>query len=101
MRGGSATSAEEVRTYRNLRERIDARLMAEGVSHEVLEYVRGNTPAEDICAVASQRDAALIVIGYRRRTPAGKALLGSDAQEILLSAPCPVLAVRESGEPAG
>jgi nucleotide-binding universal stress UspA family protein len=33
------------------------------------------------------------VIGYRRRTAAGKALLGSDAQDILMSSPVPVLAV--------
>ena len=38
--------------------------------------------------------ASLVVMGYRRRSPAGKAILGSDAQGILMRAPCPVLAVR-------
>ena len=42
--------------------------------------------------------AILIVVGYRRRSPAGKFLLGSDAQQILLEAPCPVLAVRPADE---
>jgi nucleotide-binding universal stress UspA family protein len=34
------------------------------------------------------------VVGMHRRSPVGKALLGSTAQRILLGAPCPVLAVR-------
>ncbi len=43
---------------------------------------------------AIDEDAGLLVIGLRKRTPTGKFLLGSNAQEILLDAPCPVLAVK-------
>jgi nucleotide-binding universal stress UspA family protein len=39
-------------------------------------------------------DAELCVIGIRRRTAVGKALLGSNADRILMDAPCPVLAVK-------
>jgi nucleotide-binding universal stress UspA family protein len=101
MPGGSATTGEEAMTYRRLLEDLDERLTAEGVPHEVREYVRGNTPADDVCRTAEEIGAILIVVGYRRRSPAGKFLLGSDAQQILLEAPCPVLAVRPDDEVAG
>ena len=58
------------------------------------QLVRGNEPAEDLITVANETDADLIVIGLRRRTPVGKLILGSNAQRILLDAPCAVLAVK-------
>ncbi|MCI9887884.1 universal stress protein [Micrococcales bacterium 31B] len=41
-----------------------------------------------------------VVIGMRRRTPVGKALLGSLSQSILLDSPVPVLAVKPAANPA-
>jgi nucleotide-binding universal stress UspA family protein len=64
----------------------------------VKEFVRGNTPTEDILEVARQAGAEMIVIGVRRRSPVGKMILGSNAQEILLDADCPVLAVKAPTE---
>jgi nucleotide-binding universal stress UspA family protein len=50
---------------------------------------------EGILALAEDIEADLIVIGGRRRSPSGKALFGSIAQNVLLNAPCPVTFVRE------
>ena len=58
------------------------------------QLVRGVEPAEDLVKVAEETSAELIVIGLRRRTPVGKLILGSNAQRILLDAPCAVLAVK-------
>ena len=56
---------------------------------------RASSPAEDLINIAEARSTAeLIVIGLRRRSPVGKLILGSNAQRILLDAPCPVLAVK-------
>ena len=73
---------------------VSSRLSEAGIEHEVRSLVRGADPAEDLVAVADEIDADLIVIGLRRRTPVGKLIMGSNAQQILLDASCPVLAVK-------
>ena len=73
---------------------VRERLEAAGVEHEFRQLVRGVDPAEDLIAVADEVDADLIVIGLRRRTPVGKLIMGSNAQQVLLDASCPVLAVK-------
>ena len=75
-------------------ERIATDAAADGVDMEVRQLVRGNEPAEDLISVADETGADLIVIGMRRRSPVGKLILGSNAQRILLDAPCAVLAVK-------
>ena len=65
-----------------------------GVEHEIRTLERGMDPADDLVNVAGEVDAELIVIGLRRRSPVGKLILGSNAQRVLLDAPCPVLAVK-------
>ena len=54
----------------------------------------GDDPIDAILEVIEQVQASLLVIGMRRRSPAGKLFLGSRAQQLLLNAPCPVLAVK-------
>ena len=73
---------------------VRARLTESGVKFDLREVVRGLDASEDLIAVAEDTDAELIVIGLRRRTPVGKLILGSNAQRVLLDAPCPVLAVK-------
>lgn len=70
-----------------------AEIEAAGLSLEVREGSVDADPAEDLLEAAT-RDGVLIVIGLRRRTPIGKLILGSNAQRILLDAPCPVIAVK-------
>lgn len=73
---------------------VERRLDELDVLHEVRQTTRGRDAADDIIAAAEAEGAELIVIGLRRRSPVGKLLLGSNAQRILLDAPCPVLAVK-------
>ena len=51
--------------------------------------------AESIVEMAGRTDADLLVIGGRRRSPTGKVVFGSTAQEVLLESPCPVTFVRD------
>ena len=94
MYGGRREDEAEVLAYRQELEAVDTKLKAAGIDHTMHEYVRGLSPAEDLTRAAKEEDADLIVIGLRRRTATGKFLLGSNAQEILLDAECPVLAVK-------
>ena len=73
---------------------LEARLKESGLQYDLRQLVRGLEPAEDLISIAESSSAELIVIGLRRRTPVGKLILGSNAQRILLDAPCPVLAVK-------
>ncbi|MDR9450100.1 MAG: universal stress protein [Acidimicrobiia bacterium] len=94
MEGGDKEEAEEVLEYRRELEEVERRLTEIGIPHQVHEFVRGQTPSEDLVQCATDLEAELIVIGLRRRSSVGKFLLGSNAQEILLDAKCPVLAVK-------
>lgn len=100
-KGGSALDDEEAVEHERELAEVRAQLDAEGIENEVRQLVRGMDPAEDLIAVAKETGADFIVIGLRRRTPVGKLILGSNAQRILLEAPCPVLAVKAAEESVG
>lgn len=53
-----------------------------------------DSSADVILDEIEQHQATRLVIGVKRRTPVGKALLGSFSQHLLLHAPIPVLAVK-------
>ena len=93
-KGGSALDREAAMGLDDALSAASARVTEAGIEHEVRSLVRGADPAEDLVAVADEVDADLIVIGLRRRTPVGKLIMGSNAQQILLDASCPVLAVK-------
>lgn len=96
MKGGSRDEAREAVRYREELESIRERLRSEGVAHDVREFVRGNTVSEDLVELCEKEQAELVVIGLRRRSPVGKLVLGSNAQDILLHVDCPVLCVKSA-----
>ncbi|GAA2805295.1 universal stress protein [Kribbella solani] len=98
-RGGRGYDSDEAAANDAALTEVREQLDSTGVPYEVRQLVRGLDPAEDLVAVAEQVQAEFIVIGLRRRSPVGKLILGSNAQRVLLDAPCPVLAVKaDEGE---
>lgn len=93
-RGGAGISGDSIRKSEEDLRQVHARLEDAGVKGEVRGLVRGKEPAEDLIVVAEETKASLIIIGLRKRTPVGKLILGSNAQRVLLDAPCDVLAVK-------
>jgi nucleotide-binding universal stress UspA family protein len=94
MRGGGREDEREIIAYRDELAEVERRLASEGISFQIRELVRGQSPSEDLVEFANDEGVDLIVIGVRRRSPVGKLVLGSNAQDILLRADCPVLAVK-------
>jgi nucleotide-binding universal stress UspA family protein len=80
--GASATQLAPVREAGNVFEEA-------GVEYEVTES--SGDPAESIIEAADEADADLIVVGGRKRSPAGKALFGSVTQTVILNAGRPVM----------
>lgn len=68
-------------------------LRGAGVTHEI--YSEPDDPAHRVIELAEQLDADLIVIGLQKRSPTLKLFIGSHTRDILVDAPCPVVAVRE------
>jgi nucleotide-binding universal stress UspA family protein len=68
-------------------------LSDEGIDAEVNAAV-GESGPDAFVQLASDLEADRVVVGGDRRSPAGKAVFGSDAQTILLDATCPVVYVR-------
>jgi nucleotide-binding universal stress UspA family protein len=93
-RGGREFDSDDAMETETQLQEVRDQLGGAGVEHEIRQLVRGMDPAEDLIAVAAEVAAEFIVIGLRRRTPVGKLILGSNAQRVLLDAPCPVLAVK-------
>lgn len=96
MRGGERDELDQLITSQEDFADLDRQLKESGVQYRMVEYARGNSPAEDLLQASKDEDADLIVIGIRRRSPVGKLILGSNAQDILLNAEASVLAVKAS-----
>ena len=74
-------------------ERLEQRLQGLSIPAEFKMFVRGHNAVEEIQNLVHREQVSLLVIGLRRRSAVGK-LLGSVAHDILMTVPCPVLAVK-------
>jgi nucleotide-binding universal stress UspA family protein len=84
--------AEAARFARQRLTRLAARARKAGVPTTIL--LGEGDPAREIVRVARSIRANLLVIGTHGRTGWSKLMLGSVAQRVVATAPCPVLSVR-------
>lgn len=93
LRGGDDTNAEDVRAGEAAIELVADRLADSDATVETHQFVRGNAPVDDLLAQADEVEADEFVVGIRERSPVGKVVFGSTAQQLLLEADRPVRCV--------
>lgn len=78
----------------NVASEIIARAEAVGVKATVVQSTHEDDLVGEFNRLVDEYQAAMIVIGLRKRSPIGKFILGSQAQRIMLEASVPVLTAR-------
>lgn len=86
--GGDKSTDEEIVAGTEALERLETAIGAD--THQI---VRGNPPHEDLLTFAVDHDVDELVVGIRKRSPTGKLLFGSTAQDLLLETDRPVVTV--------
>ena len=79
------------------RELVDLKARATDRGIPVRTRIATGIPSEEVLAAAAAEDPDLIVVGTRGKTGLSHVVLGSTAERIIRTAPCPVLAVRTEG----
>jgi nucleotide-binding universal stress UspA family protein len=77
---------------------VRERLTQRGIEHVIKQIVGATDVAGEILSLAESEHVDLIVVGLRRSSPLGIVFLGSNAQRIILTAPCPVLSIRPKAD---
>ena len=95
LTGGSVTHAVEIEHATEDLEFAQKIFDEAGISCETKLLVRGRTPGEDLVDFAKENAIDEIVIGIKRRSKVGKLLFGSNAQYVIIKAPCPVVTVKK------
>lgn len=75
-------------------ERVAQILANSGLHAEFRQFVRGKSAVDEIDALVESLPVSLLIIGLRQRSKIGKLIMGSVAQDILMTVSCPVLAVK-------
>jgi nucleotide-binding universal stress UspA family protein len=75
-------------------ERVEQLLSVSSIQSEFKQFVRGKNAVEELEDMVATHQVSMLVIGLRKRTAVGKLIMGSMAQEILMTIDCPILAVK-------
>jgi nucleotide-binding universal stress UspA family protein len=94
METGTMEEAEAIEKANKQLEYLKESTQNQGIQADTHLLIRGMKPGEDVVKFAKQNKTDTIFIGLKRRSKVGKLLFGSNAQYIILKAPCPVMTVR-------
>ena len=93
LKGRENEDVHEIQQAETQLQYAQSYLDQKGVAAETHLLIRGLEPGEDIVQFAREKGIDEIIIGVKRRSKVGKLLFGSNAQYVILSAPCPVVSL--------
>lgn len=64
-----------------------------GIACETHQLARGMSPGEDLVSFAKENKIDQIFVGVEKKSRTQKIIVGSNAQYIILKAPCPVVSL--------
>ncbi len=96
MGGGTAENPKEIGKATQDLNYAEKFLGEKGVKCETHQLARGRSPGEDVVSFAKENDIDQIFVGVEKRSRTQKIILGSNAQFIILRAPCPVVSVNSA-----
>jgi nucleotide-binding universal stress UspA family protein len=92
----STDQSEEISKAKKELELIQADCQKNDVSCHTKLLIREVDAGEALVEYAREKEYEELIIGVKKRSRVEKLLLGSNAQYIILNAPCPVLSVKEA-----
>lgn len=93
MEGGKGEKPEEIGKATENLAFAEKFLAEKEIECETHQLARGMKPGEDLVRFAEENDIDQIFVGIEKKSRTQKIILGSNAQYIILKAPCPVVTV--------
>ena len=94
LRGGTGERQKDIDEAKGTLKSAKKLVEDDGISCEEHLLIRGVDPGEDLVEFAEEKKADIIFIGVLKTSKVAKLLLGSNAQYVILQAPCPVVTVK-------
>ena len=94
MSKGTEAETDQIKAMELDLDKAKNRLDNENIPCETHLLIHGIAPGEDLVTYAQEKGIDKIIIGIRRRSKVGKLVFGSNAQYVILHAPCPVTTVK-------
>ncbi len=94
MESGTDSQRENIKAMEKALEWAKSYFEKENIPCDTHLLIRGLAPGEDLVVFAKEKTIDAVFVGIKRRSRVGKILMGSNAQYIILNAPCPVISVK-------
>jgi len=85
---------EDIEEVEDRLEKLKRPFNKDNINCETVVSVNYLTPGEDLVQFARDNDIDLVFIGIKKKSKVGKMVFGSNAQYVILNAPCPVVTVQ-------